>query len=43
MRNAIIAGLLSALAFAAYWPLDHVTKVLNQNDNFWYVPTAMSL
>jgi hypothetical protein len=38
-----IALVLSGVVLVAYWPLDHVTRVLNQNDNFWYVPSAMSL
>ena len=42
-RPLFIALVLSGVVLAAYWPLDHVTRVLNQNDNFWYVPSAMSL
>ena len=42
MRNGLIAAGLFLLTLLAYSPLTMV-RILNQNDNFWYVPTAMSV
>ena len=41
-RTALIACACFAVTLLAYLPLK-TARILNQNDNFWYVPTAMSL
>ena len=42
MKTKLIAVAFFVGVLLAYTPLEMV-RILNQNDNFWYVPTAMSI